>query len=95
MLKCYVYHFRSRLTPPVATAAATAPSVLHVRAHFDYDPEEDLYIPCRELGIGFRKGDVLHVIGREDPNWWQAFREGIAIIITKYSFLLCILRQNI
>ncbi|XP_026480446.1 MAGUK p55 subfamily member 5-like isoform X2 [Ctenocephalides felis] len=67
---------RSRLTPPVATAAATAPSVLHVRAHFDYDPEEDLYIPCRELGIGFRKGDVLHVIGREDPNWWQAFREG-------------------
>ncbi|GBP10677.1 MAGUK p55 subfamily member 5 [Eumeta japonica] len=50
--------------------------VLHVRAHFDYDPEDDLYIPCRELGISFQKGDVLHVIGREDPNWWQAFREG-------------------
>lgn len=24
--------------------------VLHVRAHFDYDPEDDVYIPCRELG---------------------------------------------
>ncbi|XP_050307727.1 protein PALS1 [Anthonomus grandis grandis] len=49
---------------------------LHVRALFDYDPEEDMYIPCRELGISFRKGDVLHVISQEDPNWWQAYREG-------------------
>ncbi|XP_067635690.1 uncharacterized protein sdt isoform X3 [Eurosta solidaginis] len=51
-------------------------AVLHVRAHFDYDPEDDLYIPCRELGISFQKGDVLHVISRDDPNWWQAYREG-------------------
>ncbi|XP_050508348.1 protein PALS1 isoform X2 [Diabrotica virgifera virgifera] len=49
---------------------------LHVRAHFDYDPEEDMYIPCRELGIGFQKGDVLHIISQEDSNWWQAYREG-------------------
>ncbi|KAJ0176301.1 hypothetical protein K1T71_008475 [Dendrolimus kikuchii] len=58
--------------------ATRAPThrVLHVRAHFDYDPEDDVYIPCRELGISFQKGDVLHVISREDPNWWQAFREG-------------------
>lgn len=52
-------------------------TVLHVRAHFDYDPEEDMYIPCRELGISFQKGDVLHIISQEDPNWWQAYREGI------------------
>ncbi|XP_028037179.1 MAGUK p55 subfamily member 5 isoform X2 [Bombyx mandarina] len=56
--------------------AAPPPRVLHVRAHFDYDPEDDVYIPCRELGISFQKGDVLHVISREDPNWWQAYREG-------------------
>lgn len=49
---------------------------LHVKAHFDYDPEDDLYIPCRELGISFQKGDVLHIISQEDPNWWQAYREG-------------------
>ncbi|XP_020289453.1 uncharacterized protein LOC109857514 isoform X2 [Pseudomyrmex gracilis] len=49
---------------------------IHIRAHFDYDPEEDPYIPCRELGVSFQKGDVLHVISQEDPNWWQAFREG-------------------
>lgn len=67
------------------------PPVLHVRAHFDYDPEEDLYIPCRELGISFQKGDVLHVISREDPNWWQAYREGeedqtLAGLIPSQSF---------
>lgn len=48
----------------------------HVRAYFDYDPEDDPYIPCRELGLGFHKGDVLHVISQEDANWWQARREG-------------------
>ncbi|KOB67305.1 MAGUK p55 subfamily member 5-A [Operophtera brumata] len=65
------------LAPRARAAPLTPPHrVLHVRAHFDYDPEDDVYIPCRELGISFQKGDVLHVISREDPNWWQAFREG-------------------
>lgn len=50
--------------------------VVHLKAHFDYDPEDDLYIPCKELGISFMKGDILHVISQEDANWWQAFREG-------------------
>ncbi|XP_017783913.1 PREDICTED: MAGUK p55 subfamily member 5 isoform X2 [Nicrophorus vespilloides] len=59
-----------------ARAHSSRESMLHVRAHFDYDPEEDMYIPCRELGIGFQKGDVLHIISQEDPNWWQAYREG-------------------
>lgn len=47
-----------------------------MKAHFDYDPEDDGYIPCRELGISFQKGDILHVISQEDANWWQAYREG-------------------
>ncbi|KRZ29490.1 MAGUK p55 subfamily member 5 [Trichinella pseudospiralis] len=50
--------------------------VKHVRALFDYNPEEDVYLPCRELGLGFNKGDILHVISTQDPNWWQAYREG-------------------
>ncbi|XP_049826039.1 protein PALS1 isoform X2 [Aethina tumida] len=67
------------LIVPASAQARSHPgrdSVLHVKAHFDYDPEEDMYIPCRELGIGFQKGDVLHVISQDDPNWWQAYREG-------------------
>ncbi|KAH9375397.1 hypothetical protein HPB48_010743 [Haemaphysalis longicornis] len=60
----------------VAPRASDSGGMIHVKAHFDYEPEEDLYIPCRELGIPFQKGDVLHVINRDDPNWWQAYRQG-------------------
>ena len=49
---------------------------INLKALFDYDPDDDVYIPCRELGICFTKGDVLHVIDQSDPNWWQAYREG-------------------
>ena len=51
-------------------------SQLHYRAHFNYNPDDDLYIPCHELGISFQRGDILHVINREDPHWWQAYRDG-------------------
>ncbi|KAL9955018.1 hypothetical protein ACROYT_G042614 [Oculina patagonica] len=49
---------------------------VHVRAHFDYHPYEDDLIPCRELGLAFRRSDILHVVNQEDPNWWQAWRAG-------------------
>ena len=48
--------------------------VFHYRAHFSYTPEDDLYIPCHELGISFQRGDILHVINKDDPHWWQAYR---------------------
>jgi hypothetical protein len=35
---------------------------LHMRALFNYSPQDDLYIPCKELGLEFHKGDILHVI---------------------------------
>ncbi|ESO02234.1 hypothetical protein HELRODRAFT_161478 [Helobdella robusta] len=49
---------------------------IHIRALFDYDPEEDNYLPCRDLGFSFSKGDVIHVIDTNDCNWWQAYRDG-------------------
>lgn len=51
-------------------------TVTHVKAHFDYDPSDDPYVPCRELGLSFQKGDILHIISQSDPNWWQAYRDG-------------------
>ncbi|KAM5129035.1 protein PALS1 [Mantella aurantiaca] len=51
-------------------------TVIHVKAHFDYDPTDDPYVPCRELGLSFQKGDILHIICQDDPNWWQAYRDG-------------------
>lgn len=47
-----------------------------MKAHFDYDPTDDPYVPCRELGLSFQKGDILHIISQDDPNWWQAYRDG-------------------
>lgn len=35
---------------------------LHLRALFNYSPQDDLYIPCKELGLEFSKGDILHVL---------------------------------
>lgn len=52
------------------------PAILHLKALIDYEAEEDQYVPCRELGISFHKGDILHVINQEDSHWWQAYREG-------------------
>src|SRR5688572_30664266 len=49
---------------------------MHLRALFTYESEDDPYIPCRELGISFLKGDILHVINQDDLYWWQAYREG-------------------
>ncbi|VDK79237.1 unnamed protein product [Litomosoides sigmodontis] len=50
--------------------------VRHFRALFDYDPEDDIYVPCKELALKFQRGDILHVISTSDENWWQAYREG-------------------
>jgi MAGUK p55 subfamily protein 5 len=49
--------------------------ILHIRALFTYVPQEDLYIPCKELGLSFNKGDILHVIMQDDEDWWQAYRD--------------------
>lgn len=46
-------------------------SQVYVRPYFDYDPANDSLIPCREAGMAFKKGDILQIVNREDPNWWQ------------------------
>ena len=56
---------------PVNRSRVPSDREVHVRAHFDYHPYEDDLIPCRELGLAFRRGDILHVVKQEDPNWWQ------------------------
>ncbi|XP_077363888.1 MAGUK p55 subfamily member 6b isoform X2 [Festucalex cinctus] len=51
---------------------APAPPQVYVRPYFDYDPANDNLIPCREAGMAFQRGDILQIVNREDPNWWQA-----------------------
>ncbi|XP_017327134.2 MAGUK p55 subfamily member 6a isoform X2 [Ictalurus punctatus] len=45
---------------------------VYLRPHFKYNPETDNLIPCKEAGLAFSKGEILHIVNREDPNWWQA-----------------------
>ncbi|XP_030057904.1 protein PALS2 isoform X4 [Microcaecilia unicolor] len=50
----------------------TTPQQVFVKCLFDYDPYNDNLIPCKEAGLKFQKGEVLQIVNREDPNWWQA-----------------------
>ncbi|KAL4717567.1 hypothetical protein ACJJTC_000716 [Scirpophaga incertulas] len=51
-------------------------SKVRVRALFTYNSSDDPYIPCKEAGLNFKKGDVLHIVSQDDAYWWQARREG-------------------
>lgn len=65
--------------------------IIHLRALFNYEPEEDIYLPCKELGLSFLKGDILHVTSKEDQDWWQAYKDNddnqtLAHLIPSQSF---------
>ncbi|KAL2083830.1 hypothetical protein ACEWY4_019348 [Coilia grayii] len=47
------------------------PAQLFLKPHFSYSPETDNLIPCKEAGLAFTRGDVLHVVNRHDPNCWH------------------------
>lgn len=61
---------------PAESRLNTRESKVRVRAHFDYDSSADPYIPCKEAGLDFKKGDVLHIVCQDDQYWWQARKEG-------------------
>lgn len=50
-------------------------SKVRVKAYFDYNPDNDPYIPCKEAGLAFTRGDILHIVSQDDPYWWQARKE--------------------
>ncbi|XP_065143342.1 55 kDa erythrocyte membrane protein [Paramisgurnus dabryanus] len=47
------------------------PCEMYMRAQFDYDPVKDDLIPCKEAGLKFQTGDIIQIINKKDPNWWQ------------------------
>uniref|UniRef100_A0A8C5HXW2 55 kDa erythrocyte membrane protein n=1 Tax=Gouania willdenowi TaxID=441366 RepID=A0A8C5HXW2_GOUWI len=58
---------------------------MYMRAQFDYDPTKDDLIPCKEAGLKFETGDIIHIINKQDPNWWQGRLESSA---THYAGLI-------
>ncbi|XP_028128231.1 MAGUK p55 subfamily member 7 isoform X1 [Diabrotica virgifera virgifera] len=61
---------------PADSKSGARESKVRVRAHFIYDSSVDPYIPCKEAGLDFVKGDVLHIVSQDDAYWWQARKEG-------------------
>ncbi|XP_057654328.1 MAGUK p55 subfamily member 7 isoform X2 [Diorhabda carinulata] len=61
---------------PADSKSGIRESKVRVRAHFNYDSSTDPYIPCKEAGLDFVKGDVLHIVSQDDAYWWQARKEG-------------------
>ncbi|XP_012267024.2 MAGUK p55 subfamily member 7 isoform X4 [Athalia rosae] len=61
---------------PADSKSGIRESKVRVRAHFSYTAADDRYIPCKEAGLDFVKGDVLHIVSQDDAYWWQARREG-------------------
>lgn len=67
-------------------------NVKKLRSLFNYDPHDDVFVPCRlvhyyfssqslsntfsELALSFSRGDVLHILDTSDSNWWQATLDG-------------------
>ncbi|XP_038575315.1 MAGUK p55 subfamily member 7-like [Micropterus salmoides] len=45
---------------------------LFLRALFDYDPNKDPTVPCKDAAVAFKRGDVLQIVSMEDDTWWQA-----------------------
>ncbi|KAK2151349.1 hypothetical protein LSH36_366g01001 [Paralvinella palmiformis] len=65
-----------KLVPGDVDSALYREGKIRVRALFDYNPVEDRYIPCKEAGLAFIRGDILHIVHQDDANWWQARKEG-------------------
>ena len=58
-----------------------------MKALFDYDPTNDDMLPCEELGLNFRKGDVLEILNQNDPDWWQVYVHSIYVLLCIDNFL--------
>uniref|UniRef100_A0A673NR16 Membrane protein, palmitoylated 7b (MAGUK p55 subfamily member 7) n=1 Tax=Sinocyclocheilus rhinocerous TaxID=307959 RepID=A0A673NR16_9TELE len=67
-----------KVIPGTKEEPETIDNKIFVRALFDYNPQEDPAIPCKDAGLEFWRGDVLQIVSQEDDTWWQARRHGDA-----------------
>ncbi|XP_056120682.1 MAGUK p55 subfamily member 7 [Rhinichthys klamathensis goyatoka] len=67
-----------KVIPGTKEEPDTIETKIFVRALFDYDPQADPAIPCKDAGLEFWRGDVLQIVSQEDDTWWQARRHGDA-----------------
>lgn len=54
--------------------------IVVMKTLFDYEPADDEYLPCEELGLPFMKGDLIEILNQDDPDWWQVRDIGSGIL---------------
>ncbi|CAH1175958.1 unnamed protein product [Phaedon cochleariae] len=62
----------SNIVEANGTNGITKKLTCYMRAMYEYDPQEDTLLPCKEIGLSFDRGDILQIVDQRDPNWWQA-----------------------
>ncbi|XP_052405349.1 MAGUK p55 subfamily member 7 [Carassius gibelio] len=67
-----------KVIPGTKEEPETIDNKIFVRALFNYNPQADPAIPCKDAGLEFWRGDVLQIVSQEDDTWWQARRHGDA-----------------
>ncbi|XP_008063517.1 MAGUK p55 subfamily member 7 isoform X1 [Carlito syrichta] len=67
-----------KIIPGIKEETPSKEGKMFIKALFDYDPNEDKAIPCKEAGLAFKKGDILQIMSQDDATWWQAKHEGDA-----------------
>ncbi|XP_036207989.1 MAGUK p55 subfamily member 7 isoform X2 [Myotis myotis] len=67
-----------KIIPSIKEETPSKEGKMFIKALFDYDPNEDKAIPCKEAGLSFKKGDILQIMSQDDAMWWQAKHEGDA-----------------
>ncbi|KAF6215628.1 hypothetical protein GE061_010384 [Apolygus lucorum] len=65
-----------RVAPSMENIKTNKPQQTFMKALFEYDPLEDTLLPCKEIGLAFKPGDILQILDTKDPNWWQAKKVG-------------------
>ena len=61
---------------------------LYVRANFDYNPRDDKFIPTIDVGLEFRKGDVLKILNQDETHWWQVSTTCNLILTIKQELMV-------
>ncbi|XP_055992916.1 MAGUK p55 subfamily member 7 isoform X2 [Sorex fumeus] len=67
-----------KIIPSIKEETPSKEGKMFIKALFDYDPNEDKAIPCKEAGLSFKRGDILQIMSQDDATWWQAKHEGDA-----------------
>ncbi|XP_004417404.1 PREDICTED: MAGUK p55 subfamily member 7 [Odobenus rosmarus divergens] len=67
-----------KIIPSIKEETPSKEGKMFIKALFDYDPNEDKAIPCKEAGLSFKKGDILQIMSQDDATWWQAKHAGDA-----------------